>query len=198
MKINPYFEVNGKTYEIKRTRFLESEYDKITKASPLSAEQESIFADYIKLEGEYTEIVDKFKEAKDNYFADVTDEKKKAIYQAFKELNDEKYNEIKNFELNHENFSLKDIQEMAYNNGVKVLYIALKEQYGLTEEKATAVWNDFIEHFGKQTSMEWILVMVQSLFSNDEEDEQDPFLKQARAKAKQRMEQRRGLTKIKK
>ena len=197
MKINPYFEVNGKTYEIKRTRFLESEYEKITKASPLTAEQESMFADYIKLEGEYTEIVQKFKEAKDAYFDDVTDEKKKAVYQAFKELNDEKYNEMKNFELSRPSFSLRDMQEQAYNNGVKLLYIALKEQYGLTEEKAIAVWDNFVEHFGKQTSMEWILVMVQSLFSNDE-DEQDPFLAQARAKAQQRMEQRKGLAKIKK
>ena len=50
MKINPYFEVKGKTYEIKRTRYLESEYDRITSISKLTNEQESNFADYVKLE----------------------------------------------------------------------------------------------------------------------------------------------------
>ena len=69
MKINPYFEVKGKTYEIKRTRYLETEYDRITSSSKLSAEQESLFADYIKLESEYNEIIEKFKNAKDDYFA---------------------------------------------------------------------------------------------------------------------------------
>ena len=197
MKINPYFEVKGKTYEIKRTRYLESEYDKITQQSQLSTEQESAFADYIKLESEYNEIVGKFREAKEDYFANVLDKEKKEIYLAFKELDYEKYNEVKRFEIENKNFSLNDIQDKAYDNGVKLLYIALQEQYSLTEVEARRVWDDFVEHFGKKTSIEWVLVMTQTLFEKDE-DEENPFLKQARAKAMQKAEQRKGLSKIKK
>ena len=197
MKINPYFEVKGKTYEIKRTRYLESEYDRITSISKLTNEQESNFADYVKLESEYNEIVEKFKTAKDEYFANVLDKDKKEIYLAFKELSDEKYKEIKDFNINNPNFSLKQIQTMAYENGVKLLYVALQEQHSLSEEQARLVWGDFVEHFGTQVAMEWILVMVQSLFEKDEEDE-NPFLQQAKAKAIQRMEHRKGLSKIKK
>lgn len=197
MKINPYFEVKGKTYEIKRTRFLESEYEKITQKSQLSVEQESLFADYIKLESEYNEIVGKFREAKDDYFANVLDKEKKEIYLAFKELSDEKYNEMKNFEIKNPEFSLKNIQNKAYENGVKLLYVALQEQYSLSEEQSKFVWEDFVDHFGKETSVEWILVMVQTLFEKDE-DEENPFLKQARVKAMQKAEQHKGLSKIKK
>lgn len=197
MKINPYFEVKGKTYEIKRTRYLETEYDRITTSSKLSAEQESLFADYIKLESEYNEIIEKFKNAKDDYFANVLDKDKKEIYLAFKELSDEKYKEIKDFNVNNPDFSLNKIQKMAYENGVKLLYVALQDQYSLSEEQAKLVWGDFVEHFGNQVAMEWILMMVQTLFEKDEEDD-DPFLKQAKAKAIQRMEHRKGLSKIKK
>lgn len=197
MKINPYFEVKGKTYEIKRTRYLETEYDRITTSSKLSAEQESLFADYIKLESEYNEIIEKFKNAKDDYFANVLDKDKKEIYLAFKELSDEKYKEIKDFNVNNPDFSLNKIQKMAYENGVKLLYVALQDQYSLSEEQAKLVWGDFVEHFGNQVAMEWILLMVQTLFEKDEEDD-DPFLKQAKAKAIQRMEHRKGLSKIKK
>lgn len=197
MKINPYFEVKGKTYEIKRTRYLETEYDRITSSSKLSAEQESLFADYIKLESEYNEIIEKFKNAKDDYFANVLDKEKKEIYLAFKELSDDKYKEIKDFNVNNPDFSLNNIQKMAYENGVKLLYVALQEQHSLSEEQARLVWEDFVEHLGTQVAMEWILLMVQTLFEKDEEDE-NPFLQQAKAKAIQRMEHRNGLKKIKK
>lgn len=197
MKINPYFEVKGKTYEIKRTRYLETEYDRITSSSKLSAEQESLFADYIKLESEYNEIIEKFKNAKDDYFANVLDKEKKEIYLAFKELSDDKYKEIKDFNVNNPEFSLNNIQKMAYENGVKLLYVALQEQHSLSEEQARLVWEDFVEHLGTQVAMEWILLMVQTLFEKDEEDE-NPFLKQAKAKAIQQMEHRNGLRKIKK
>lgn len=197
MKINPYFEVKGVTYEIKRTRYLESEYDKITSQSQLSAEQESSFADYVKLEGEYNEILIKYTEAKDDYFNDVVNKDKKEIYLAFKELVDGKYEEMKKFEISNPNFSFKDIRQRAYENGVRLLYAALQEQYSLSEEQSKLVWEDFVEHFGKETGMEWILVMVQTLFEKDEDDE-NPFLKQAKAKAMQKAEQRKGLSKIKK
>lgn len=196
MKINPYFEVKGITYEIRRTRYLESEYDKITSQSKLSVEQESDFADYIKIESEYNELIEKFRVAKDEYFEDVLNEEKEKRYLAFEKLSNKKYQEIKDFNLNHPNFSLKDIQDLAYNNGVKLLFVALQEQYSLSEQQARIVWDDFVEHFGTPIATEWILEMVKTLFEKDEEE--NPFLKQAKAKAIQQMEHRNGLRKIKK
>ena len=58
-KLNPYFEVDGKTYEIERTRYLECEYEKITSQSSLTADEEKASANYLKLQSEYEEIAKK-------------------------------------------------------------------------------------------------------------------------------------------
>ena len=81
------------------------------------------------------------------------------------------------------------------------MILALTEQYNLSGQGAREIWEKFkdflAEKYGIQAPREWILYMVQTLFENEEE-EVDPFLKQARAKAQMKLEQRNGLAKIKK
>lgn len=195
MKLNPYFEVEGKKYEIKRTRAIECEYDKIREQNKLDDTQVSLTNDYAKLMLEYEEILEKYKEAKDNYFADVLNKDKKNIYKAFKELSDEKYNELKEFELNNKDFSLDKVQKLAYDNGVKLLVFALNEQCGVSETDAYEIWAKFVDYFGNDIAQEWINAMIQTLF---EKEDNNPFLEQAKVKQQQRMEQRRGLSKVRK
>lgn len=195
-RLNPFFEVEGKRYEIKRTRAVECEYEKIREQNKLDDNQVSLTNDYAKLMLEYEEILDKYKEAKDNYFADVLNKDKKEVYKAFKELSDEKYTELKEFELSNKDFSLDKVQKLAYDNGVKLLVFALNEQCDVSTKEATAIWDKFELHFGKELAQEWINAMIQTLF--EKEDEENPFLKQARAKAQQRAEQRKGLSKVRK
>ena len=195
-KLNPFFEVDGKKYEIVRTRAVECEYEKIREQNKLDDEQISLTNDYAKLMLEYEEILEKFKSAKEEYFDDVLNKEKKEIYKAFKELSDEKYNEMKEFELSNKDFSLSKVQDFAYANGVELLIFALNEQCGLSQEEARNVWDDFVDHLGIETAKEWITAMVQALFEKEEEEE-NPFLKQARAKRLQKMEQRKGLSKVK-
>lgn len=195
-KLNPFFEVDGKKYEIVRTRAVECEYEKIREQNKLDDEQISLTNDYAKLMLEYEEILEKFKSAKEEYFDDVLNKEKKEIYKAFKELSDEKYNEMKEFELNNKDFSLSKVQDFAYANGVELLIFALNEQCGLSQEEARNVWDDFVDHLGIETAKEWITAMVQTLFEKEDEEE-NPFLKQARAKQLQKMEQRKGLSKVK-
>lgn len=196
-KLNPFFEVNGKKYEITRTRAVECEYEKIREQNKLDDEQISLTNDYAKLMLEYEEILEKYKGAKDEYFEDILNKDKKAKYKAFKELSDEKFAEIKDFELSNKEFSLNKVQDFAYKNGVELLVFALNEQHGVTTDDARAIWYDFEEHLGKETAKEWISVMVQTLFEREDEEE-NPFLKLAKAKAQQREEHRKGLAKAKK
>lgn len=196
-KLNPFFEVNGKKYEITRTRAVECEYEKIREQNKLDDEQISLTNDYAKLMLEYEEILEKYKGAKDEYFEDILNKDKKAKYKAFKELSDEKFAEIKDFELSNKEFSLTKVQDFAYKNGVELLVFALNEQHGVTTANARAIWEDFEEHLGKETAKEWISVMVQTLFEREDEEE-NPFLKLAKAKAQQREEHRKGLAKAKK
>lgn len=195
------FEVEGQTYEIVRTRALECEYEKITKQSSLSEQDERAFADYIKLQAETEELAEKFRMAKEDFYNDVLDEEKEKKFLAFEKLYNRKYQEIIDFTTTHKDFSTQKVEEIAMDNGVKLFVLALSQKYGINQDEAKSVWEkfrDFLsEKYGMQSPREWILTMVRELFEGEEE-ETDPFLKQARAKAQQRMEQRKGLSKIKK
>ena len=195
-KLNPFFEVDGKKYEIIRTRALECEYEKIKERNKPEDEQLSLTNDYAKLMIEFEEISQKYALAKEEYFDDVLNKEKKEKYFAFKELSDNKYNEMKEFELGNKNFSINKLEELAYKNGVELLVYALVEQCRVSEETAKSIWEDFVSHFGIITAKEWITAMIQTLFEREDEEE-NPFLKAARAKAQQRMEQRKGLSKMK-
>lgn len=195
------FEVEGQTYEIVRTRALECEYEKITKQSSLSEQDERAFADYIKLQAETEELAEKFRTAKEDFYNDVLDEEKEKKFLAFEKLYNRKYQEIIDFTTTHKDFSTQKVEEIAMENGVKLFVLALSQKYAMSHDEAKLVWEkfrDFLsEKYGMQSPREWILTMVRELFEGEEE-ETDPFLKQARAKAQQRMEQRKGLSKIKK
>lgn len=195
------FEVEGQTYEIVRTRALECEYEKIIKQSSLSEQDERAFADYIKLQAETEELAEKFRMAKEDFYNDVLDEEKEKKFLAFEKLYNRKYQEIIDFTTTHKDFSTQKVEEIAMDNGVKLFVLALSQKYGMSQDEAKSVWEkfrDFLsEKYGMQSPREWILTMVRELFEGEEE-EIDPFLKQARAKAQQRMEQRKGLSKIKK
>lgn len=194
-KLNPYFEVDGRKYEIERTRYLECEYDKITSQSSLSNEEEKAGAAYVKLQSEYEKIAERFNKAETDYFDDVLDETKKAKYLAFKELLDEKYKEVINFSVDNPEFSIKKLEDKAYENGLNLLYIALEKKYHLSRDEAAGIWDKFIDYFGISIAKQWVLTMVNELFGQEDE-EVDPFLKQARAKAEQKAQQRNGLKKI--
>ena len=106
-RINPYFEVEGKTYEIVRTRFLEEKYEQITSEPTLTQEEERASANYLKLQAEYEEIAEKYNKAKDDYFDDILNDEKGKKYTAYKAVLDDKYKEIVDFSIDNKNFSLK-------------------------------------------------------------------------------------------
>lgn len=194
-RINPYFEVEGKKYEIMRTRALECEYNKIREENKISEEDESLFGDYMKMIGDATEIEEKYEQAKTAYFDEVLNKEKKAKYLAFKELYDEQHKELRRFAVEHKDL-IKSAQDKAYDNGVKVLIFGLIEQCKVDGQKAIEVWGKFVEHFGEDTAKEWISAMTSALFGD--EDEENPFIKAQQARMEQRYNQRKGLSRVKK
>lgn len=193
-RINPYFEVDGKKYEIIRTRALECEYEKVREENKISEEDESLFTDYMKMINDTTEIEEKYEVAKNAYFEDILDKDKKAKYLAFKALYDEHHKEIRQFAIEHKGM-LSNAQDRAYENGVAVLIFGLCEQCKVDEEKAREVWGKFVEHFGESVARDWISAMTSALFG--EEDEENPFIKAQQAKMEQRYNQRKGLSRVK-
>lgn len=198
-KLNPFFEVDGKKYEIRRTRAVECQYDKIREQNKLDDEQISLTNDYAKLAVEYEEILEKYNIAKDEYMCDegILDENKKKKYFAYKQLADDKFNEVKEFELKNKDFSLSKMEKHAYHNGVELLIFALEEQCNVSKDEALEIWDGFVENLGQKTAEEWITLMLHTLFEREEEEDQNPFMRQARAKQLQKREQRKGLRQVK-
>lgn len=192
-KIYPFFEVNGTKYEIKRTRFLECEYERIAESNDFTDEEQADIAKAAKMQTEYAEIIEKFNEIKKDYFDDILDETKEKKYNAFKKLVDEKYNELAHYEISHKNTAYGKLEKIALDKGEKILIIALKEQYNVTEEEAKNIWSDYVDEIGVATASEWIMTMIKTLFS---ESEEDAFLTMARQKAEQKAEMRKGIAKM--
>ena len=114
----------------------------------------------------------------------------------FKELYDDKYSEVVNFLQTNKDFSTKVVEEKAYENGVKLLIVALGEQYGVDENQAQHIWETKALELGKEHAKEWIGEMIQSLF--EKEEVEDAFLVQARAKREEKLARQKGLAKTKK
>ena len=88
------------------------------------------------------------------------------------------------------------LQKVAVDKAERLLILALCEQHNLDEENAKAVWCKYVDEIGVATASEWVMFMLDALFN--EEETTDPFLKQARAKAELRAEQRKGLSRVRK
>ena len=195
-KIIPSFVVDGKTYEIRRTRYLECQYEQISQENNLTDEQQALLAQGTKLRMEYEELAEQFRPIKEQHFANMRDKELTAEYKAFKEELDELYKALTDFEINHKEVSMSALQKVAVDKAERLLILALCEQHNLDEENAKAVWCKYVDEIGVATASEWVMFMLDALFN--EEETNDPFLKQARAKAELKAEQRKGLSRVRK
>ena len=195
-KLNPSFVVDGNTYEIRRTRYLECQYEQISQENNFTDEQQALLAQGTKLRMEYEELAEQFRPIKEQHFANMRDKELTAEYKAFKEELDELYKALTDFEINHKEVSMSALQKVAVDKAERLLILALCEQHNLDEEKAKEVWCKYVDEIGVATASEWVMFMLDALFN--EEETNDPFLKQARAKAELKAEQRKGLSRVRK
>lgn len=193
-KIIPSFVVDGKKYEIKRTRLLESQYEDLSNEETFTDEQQKLLAKGTKLRSEYEELVEEFRKIKEQHFADMRNKELTAEYKAFKEEVDELYTELTTFEIEHKDVSMAILQKTAGDKAERLLIMALCDQYKIDNATATEIWCKHVDEIGGAAASEWVMFMLGALFN--EEETTDPFLKQARAKAEQKAEQRKGLSKV--
>lgn len=188
-KLVPFFEVEGRRYEIKRTRYLLAEYEKLSNESTLSNEDkanaikaQSLIADiqkYAQLMAElwdlYTQTFDD--EAERRYL------KVKALYEkALAEL----------AELEVESGCTTRLQKAGIDLLEKIAILGLAEQYfDMDYDKAVEVWVKFVEKLGKAHVAEWLSAMAECLFS-EEEVEENSFLAKVRAKNNARKDKQTG------
>lgn len=205
MKITPYFELDGKRYEIKATRYLMAEYEKIGERSNLTDEDKVNAVKMQNMATNLRELALQLSELKDKYYADMTDKNAKAQYKACKEEYDEMFEELARYEV--ANGGTTKLQKETINSLEKIAVLGLAEQYygygkdGIFNdedyEKGKELWCNFVDTISKDTATEWLVEMADSLFGADEEEE-NPFLAQKRAKNQERADnQKKGFRKIK-
>lgn len=183
-KIIPFFELNGQRYEIKRTRYLLAEYDKLGEESQLSNEDKANAIKAQSLIGDIQKYAEKTKELEEKFFEtfDSEDERK---YLKAKELYTKALDELTALEV--ESGSTAKLQKAGIDLLEKIAIKGLAEQYfNFDESKAEKIWGDYVDTIGNNATIEWLTGMSECLFREDEEVEENSFLSQMRAKAEQR------------
>lgn len=195
MKITPFFELNGQKYEIKRTRYLLAEYDKLGEQSQLSNEDKANAIKTQSLIGDLQRYSEKLKELEEKYFETFDDEDERK-YLKCKALYEVKLEELTNLEV--ESGSTTKLQKAGIDLLEKIAIKGLAEQYfNFDESKAQTIWEQYAEKIGNNATIEWLTGMSECLFKEDEEVEENSFLSQMRAKAEQRAINRKNFKRVK-
>ena len=181
--ITPFFEINGQRYEIKATRYLMLQYQKIGETVSLSEEDKFNSLKLQNMATETKELLEKLKVLKEDYYADMTDKTKKALYKACKEAYDEAFEEMARFEIDCD--STKKLQKASIDALEKIAIWGLAEQYFDNDyKKGEEIWCAFVDDVGTTTATEWLMAMSECLFTTEKDGDEHPFLKQMRAKSK--------------
>lgn len=195
MKITPFFELNGQKYEIKRTRYLLAEYDKLGEESQLSNEDKANAIKTQSIIGDLQRYAEKLKELEEKYFETFNDEDEKK-YLKCKALYETKLEELTKLEV--ESGSTTKLQKAGIDLLEKIAIKGLAEQYfNFDENKAQSIWEQFADNMGNNLTVEWLMKMSECLFREDEEVEENSFLSQMRAKAEQRAINRKNFKRVK-
>lgn len=192
-KLIPFFEVEGKRYEIKRTRYLLAEFNKLRNETELSKEDNVNVGKAQSLIDDIKKYGEKLKEREEIFFEtyDPEDERK---YLKVKELYENALGELTKLEA--ETKSITRARKLSFGNLEKIVIIGLQEQYAMSYDEAKKLWETFVDENGNDTAVDWLDAMSRNLFVKDEEEE-NPFVAQAKAKEEQAMQRRQGLKKVK-
>jgi hypothetical protein len=194
-KIIPFFELNGQRYEIKRTRYLLAEYDKLGDESQLSNEDKANAIKAQSLIGDIQRYAEKVKELEERYFETFNDEDERK-YLKIKALYEVKLEELTALEV--ESGSTSKLQKAGIDLLEKIAIKGLAEQYfNFDESKALAIWEQYADKIGNNATIEWLTGMSECLFREDEEVEENSFLSQMRKKAEQKAINRKNFKRLK-
>jgi hypothetical protein len=184
-KLLPHFELNGQSYEIKPTRWLIAEYDKLGEESQLSNEDKANAIKAQSLIGDIQRYAEKVKELEEKYFETFDDEDERK-YLKIKALYESKLDELTALEV--ETGSTTKLQKAGIDLLEKIAIKGLAEQYfNFDEVKAQKVWESYVDTLpNHEVVIEWLTSMSECLFRNEEEVEENSFLSQMRKKAEQR------------
>lgn len=178
-KIYPFFELNGVRYEIKPTRYLLAEYDKLREQYGLSGnEQKQAF----RLNA-LSEDVQKLKAIADKLqakYLETYSKEDRARWKMAKADYEEAQEEFVSFAI--ESDSLNTLSKKTTDILEKIIIIGIAEQYNMSQVDAAKIWCDYVDIIGKEGAVEFLNGASECLFTADEEKDENPFLAQLRKK----------------
>ncbi len=190
----PYFEVNGKRYEIKRTRYLMAELDALRGEIEFTEEEE---VRYTK-EQQMSETLAKLAERKEELyekFLETFDEKDEEMYNRARSAYDRMLDEFGSMG-NVSGEKNKKMLDMAEKLIIRSLQLNEKGEEIRSAEEANDIWCSYVDEVGKVSAIQFVAYTSNYIVGNDEGDE-NPFVTQAKAKAEQRAQKRReGMRKV--
>lgn len=189
----PFFEVDGKRYEIRRTRYLIAELEKRQNELSFSDEEE---IEYQK-EQDKRLALEKLSARKDELYE---------IYlETFDENDKDKYNRacVAYNELVDEISKMGNVSGKRYKQildfAEQLIIISLQWDMNgktiRTLDEANAIWSSYVEEVGQNKAVEFVAYAGQYIAGGDEED--NPFVARAKAKAEQQLQMKQGLKKTK-
>lgn len=191
----PYFEINGTRYTIKRNRYLQAEFDEMKKSRQFNDDEE---LEYVR-EQELTEQLEKLSKRKNELYdkyLDTFDEEDEAKYNKARMAYDillVKLSETKGVTAQKR----KELVEIGEALIIKALQIDDNGNTIRTHEEAKDIWDSFREEFGEVTKVEFIVFTINYIIGNDDDDTVNPFIAQAKAKAEQKANMKKGIAKAK-
>lgn len=190
----PYFEVNGKSYEIKRNRYLQAEFDEMRSGLEMTDEEQVAYAK----EQDFDARLEKLRVRKDELY--------EKYLETFDEADEDKYNKALAAynRLIDEAGSMESISgkqrkqmlDMGEKLIIKALQINAKGETIRTDDEANNIWASFVEENGKLIAIQFVMYTINYIVGGDE-DIENPFIAQAKAKAEQRANMKKGIVKAK-
>ena len=191
----PTIFVDGKSYEIRRNRYILCEIDKFRQTAVLTDEEQKSIAilqdKYARLE----KLARRLKELEDCYYNDFDDEIG-ARYEKARALYNELYADAAEYEAKAHP-ALAKSQKAALDRMEQLVIFALtinstNGETVRTHAEAEDIWCHFVDDIGRENAAEWLTYAFSYLSGQDEENT-DAFFVAAREKSKQAMNLRRGI-----
>ena len=187
-KLTPFFKLNGVRYEIKKTRYLLAEYQRLGEELGSTDEEKALATKAISLLQEVKRYAVKLDEFEARFFEtlDETDEKR---YLKVKEYYQRALNDYA--ELEGADELIKKVQKKNIDVLEQVAIIGIAEgHFNLDMEKANAVWSEFVADKGNDFVVAWLTQMADCLFETEEDS--DDFLSQMRKRSEEQERNRRA------
>jgi type IV secretory pathway TrbF-like protein len=169
MKVLPFFDYNGTRYEIKPTRHLLAEYDRLGETVNLSQEDKANGVKAQMLLEKVQKFATKLAEVEKRFFEDMSNEALEKEYTTCDKLYQKAVNELANLEA--EFGSTQKLQKAGIDLLEQLVIVALKEQYSMSDKVAKETWCGYVDEIGKTTASEWLGAMAQVILQRESQEE---------------------------